>query len=145
MADTLQMTDTPDIEAGEIVKGRVVRLEEYGAFVEVPLEADNKVTGLCHVSEISSDFVENIYAHITAGDEVDVKVLDVKPDGKVDLSINRADPDYGTQDEQEPMPRRSRLDARFNKRLRKFMHKSQMIQGERRRQRRQRLGMGKRR
>jgi len=122
---------------GEILKGKVVRLEEYGAFVEVPTEDDGIVTGLVHVSEVDADYVENIYAYLAEGDEVDVKVLDVKEDGKVDLSIKRADPDW--QDEEVPNLR-SKLDKDFNKRLRRFMHKSQMIQGEARRQRRGRVG-----
>ena len=122
---------------GSIVKGKVVRLEEYGAFVEVQTEDGGAVTGLVHVSEVDADFVENIYAYLAEGDEVDVKVLDVKEDGKVDLSIKRADPDW--QDE-ETVNLRSKLDKDFNKRLRRFMHKSQMIQGEARRQRRGRVG-----
>ena len=122
---------------GQIVKGKVVRLEEYGAFVEVTTEDGETVTGLVHVSEVDSDFVENIYAYLAEGDEVDVKVLDVKEDGKVDLSIKRADPDW--HDEETPNLR-SKLDKDFNKRLRRFMHKSQMIQGEARRQKRGRVG-----
>ncbi len=118
---------------GQIVKGKVVRLEEYGAFVEVTSEEGVAITGLVHVSEVDADFVENIYAYLAEGDEVDVKVLDVKEDGKVDLSIKRADPDW--QDEETPNLR-SKLDKDFNKRLRRFMHKSQMIQGEARRQKR---------
>ncbi|MEX2324953.1 MAG: S1 RNA-binding domain-containing protein [Nitriliruptoraceae bacterium] len=123
---------------GEIVKGTVVRLEEYGAFVEVALENGEAVTGLVHVSEVDSDFVENIYAYLAEGDEVDVRILDVKEDGKVDLSIKRADPDW--EDEADVPNLRSKLDKDFNKRLRRFMHKSQMIQGEARRQKRGRVG-----
>jgi S1 RNA binding domain protein len=121
---------------GQIVKGKVVRLEEYGAFVEVQTEDGGAVTGLVHVSEVSTEFVENIYAELAEGDEVDVKVLDIKDDGKVDLSIKRADPDW---QEEESVNLRSKLDKDFNKRLRRFMHKSQMIQGEARRQKRGRI------
>ena len=119
---------------GNIVKGTVVRLEEFGAFVDVPLAegSDRIVTGLVHVSEVSSDYVENIYAYLTEGQEVEVKVLALKDDGKVDLSIKQADPDY----EEEPPPiKRGRIDKDFDRRLRRFMHSSQMIQGEARRQR----------
>lgn len=123
------------IQQGDIVNGKVVRLEEYGAFVEIPVEPDSEesdtVTGLCHISEVDRDFVENIYAYLSEGMSVDVKVLDIKDDGKVDLSIKQADPDW----KPEPPPRRSKLDKDFDKRLRRFMHVSQMIQGEARRQR----------
>ena len=118
------------------MKGTVVRLEEYGAFVEVPADEDETVTGLVHVSEVNTDFVENIYAYLAEGDEVEVRIIDIKDDGKVDLSIKRADPDW--QEEDTPNLR-SKLDKGFNKRLRRFMHKSQMIQGEARRQRRGRV------
>ena len=121
---------------GEIVKGKVVRLEEYGAFVEVPF-GEQVVTGLVHVSEVALDYVDNIYAYLAEGDEVEVKVVDIKDDGKIDLSIKRADPAWA--DEQAPNLR-SKLDKDFNKRLRRFMHKSQMIQGEARRQKRGRVG-----
>jgi predicted RNA-binding protein with RPS1 domain len=121
---------------GEIVKGKVVRLEEYGAFVEVNI-GEVVTTGLVHVSEVALDYVENIYAYLAEGDEVDVRIVDIKEDGKVDLSIKRADPEW--QDEEAPNLR-SKLDKDFNKRLRRFMHKSQMIQGEARRQKRGRVG-----
>jgi predicted RNA-binding protein with RPS1 domain len=137
---TLQNTLT-DLQ-GQIVEGEVVRLEEYGAFIEVTLEEDEespvKATGLCHVSEISAQFIENIYAHLAVGDTLEVKVLEVKDDGKVDLSIKQADPDW----REEETPRlRSQIDKDFNRKLRRFMHKSQMIQGAARRQRRSKLGM----
>ena len=120
------------IQEGDIVKGTVVRLEEYGAFVEIPLGAgDQRATGLVHVSEVARDFVENIYAYLTEGQEVEVRVIAIKDDGKIDLSIKQADPEW----EPEPPPRRSKLDKDFDKRLRRFMHVSQMIQGEARRQR----------
>lgn len=122
---------------GEIVKGTVVRIEEYGAFVEVKAPDGTVITGLVHVSEVDADFVDNIYAFLAEGDEVDVKILDIKDDGKVDLSIKRADPEW--EDEETPQLR-SKLDKDFNKRLRRFMHKSQMIQGEARRQKRGRIG-----
>lgn len=139
---TLQTQDVQELQ-GQIVTGTVVRLEEYGAFVDVPVgqsedgEVQETVTGLVHVSEIDVTFVENIYAHVAEGDEVQVKVLDVKDDGKVDLSMKRADPDW--QDEEIPNLR-SKIDKGFNKRLRRFMHRSQMVQGEARRQKRGRIG-----
>lgn len=117
------------VQPGSVVQGKVVRLQDFGAFVEIGPD----VTGLVHISEVHRDFVENIHAYLTEGQQVDVKVLQIKDDGRIDLSIKRADPDW--QDE----PRRTnRVDKDFNQRLRKFMHQSDMIQGEVRRRRRAR-------
>jgi predicted RNA-binding protein with RPS1 domain len=119
------------VQPGTIVTGKVVRLHDFGAFVEL----DDETTGLVHISEVDRDFVENIHAYLTEGQQVTVKVLAIKDDGRVDLSIKRADP--GWEDEQV---RRSstKIDKEFNQRLRKFMHQSDMIQGEVRRRRRSR-------
>ncbi|CAN5885322.1 S1 RNA-binding domain-containing protein [soil metagenome] len=118
-------------DPGQIVTGKVIRLHDFGAFVEV--EPD--VTGLVHISEIHRDFVENIHAYLTEGQDVTVRVMAIKDDGRIDLSIKRADPSW----EDEVQRRQStRPDKEFNQRLRKFMHQSDMIQGEVRRRRRAR-------
>ena len=111
------------------MQGKVVRLQDFGAFVEIAPE----VTGLVHISEVHRDFVDNIHAYLTENQQVDVKVLQIKDDGRIDLSIKRADPDW-----QEEPRRTNRVDKDFNQRLRKFMHQSDMIQGEVRRRRRAR-------
>lgn len=120
------------VQPGTIVNGKVVRLHDFGAFVELAPD----VTGLVHISEVHRDFVENIHAYLTEGQEVKVKVLQIKDDGRIDLSIKRAEGDW----EEEGAPRRSssRVDKDFNQRLRKFMHQSDMIQGEVRRRKRSR-------
>ena len=116
-------------QPGTIVDGKVVRLHDYGAFVEIAPD----VTGLVHISEVHRDFVENIHAYLTEGQEVVVKVLAIKDDGRIDLSIKRADDSW----EDEVQRRQStKVDKEFNSRLRKFMHQSDMIQGEVRRRKR---------
>ncbi|MBW3657970.1 MAG: S1 RNA-binding domain-containing protein [Actinobacteria bacterium] len=128
----------PPLTPGDRVTGEVVKLVEFGAFVDV-LTEEGTVTGLVHVSEVDRGFVENIYAHLSVGEEVTVKVVSVGDDGKIGLSIKQADPEW----EDEPdldRPRRSTIDKDFDRRLRKFMHGSQSIQGEVRRQKRGRLG-----
>ncbi len=119
------------VSIGSIVTGKVVRLHDYGAFVEVAPDT----TGLVHISEVHRDFVENIHAYLTEGQDVTVKVLAIKDDGRIDLSIKRADPSW----EDEVQRRQStKPDKEFNSRLRKFMHQSDMIQGEVRRRKRAR-------
>jgi predicted RNA-binding protein with RPS1 domain len=117
------------VEPGTIVTGKVVRLQDFGAFVEI--EPD--VTGLVHISEVDREFVDNIHAYLTEGQDVQVKVMGIKDDGRIDLSIKRAEPDW----EDEQFRRQtSKPDKEFNQRLRKFMHQSDMIQGEVRKRRR---------
>ena len=118
-------------QPGSIVTGKVVRLHDFGAFVQL----DDETTGLVHISDVDRDYVENIHAYLTEGQQVSVKVLAIKDDGRVDLSIKRADPAW----EDEQVRRSStKIDKEFNQRLRKFMHQSDMIQGEVRRRRRSR-------
>jgi len=88
-----------------------------------------------HISEVHRDFVENIHAYLTEGQDVEVKVVGIKDDGRIDLSIKRADPSW---EEETHRRQTTKLDKEFNQRLRKFMHQSDMIQGEVRRRRRAR-------
>ena len=119
------------ITPGAVGAGRVVRLHDYGAFVEIAPD----ITGLVHISEVHRDFVENIHAYLSEGQDVRVKVLAIKDDGRIDLSIKRADPSW---EEEQQRRQTSKPDKEFNQRLRKFMHQSDMIQGEVRRRRRAR-------
>ena len=119
------------VEPGTILTGKVVRLQDFGAFVEI---APN-ITGLVHISEVDREFVDNIHAYLTEGQDVQVKVLQIKEDGRIDLSIKRADP---TWEDEVQRRQTTRVDKDFNQRLRKFMHQSDMIQGEVRKRRRTR-------
>jgi len=74
------------LEAGAILNGKVSGITRFGVFVDL---GDGK-TGMVHISEVASTFVENINDFITVGQEVKVKVLNIGEDGKVSLSIKRA-------------------------------------------------------
>ena len=74
------------LEAGVIVEGKVTGITKFGVFVDI---GEGK-TGMVHISEVSSTFVENISDHLTMGQEVKVKVISVGEDGKISLSIKRA-------------------------------------------------------
>lgn len=74
------MTQTP--EPGQIYTGKVVRVTDFGAFVEfIP-----GVDGMVHISQISSEHLKRVEDAIQLGDEVMVMVTDVTADGKVRLS-----------------------------------------------------------
>ncbi|MDD2894116.1 MAG: S1 RNA-binding domain-containing protein, partial [Halothiobacillaceae bacterium] len=73
---------TAEIEVGKVYNGKVVKIVEFGAFVNVLPGKD----GLLHISQISSDRVENVGDFLAEGQMIDVKVLEVKQ-GKISLSI----------------------------------------------------------
>lgn len=70
-----------EVKVGEEYTGKVTRIEDYGAFVEIL----PKTEGLLHVSEYSFDFVSNIRDFLDIGDSVKVKVKGVE-NGKVSLT-----------------------------------------------------------
>ena len=74
------------IEVGSKVKGKVTGITNFGAFVEL----ENKSTGLVHISEVADSYVKDINEHLSVGDEIQVKVINVEKDGKIGLSIKKA-------------------------------------------------------
>ncbi|KAF0107345.1 MAG: hypothetical protein FD146_1823 [Anaerolineaceae bacterium] len=78
-----------ELETGMLVKGKVERLETYGAFVDIGAERP----GLVHVSEMSHDYVKNPAEVLKVGEEVEAKILDVDRRKKqIRLSIKAATP-----------------------------------------------------
>lgn len=78
-----------EIQPEMLVRGKVVRLESYGAFIEIGAERP----GMVHVSEISHDYVKNPSEVLKEGDEVEAKVLDVdRRKRQIRLSIKAATP-----------------------------------------------------
>ena len=85
-------------KAGEIVKGKVVRLVNFGAFIEL----EKGLEGLCHISEISTKPVQRPEDVLKAGDEVSVKILRVLPEEqKIGLSIREIEIDKEKQMQKE--------------------------------------------
>lgn len=71
-------------KANDVTKGKVVRLTDFGAFIQL----DSGIEGLVHVSEISSDHVKHPKDVLEAGQEVDVRILGIKPsEHRMSLSI----------------------------------------------------------
>ncbi len=139
VGDELEPLPIPDeLRVNAIVDGVIAKLVDFGAFVDIPT-ARGTATGLVHVSEVAPGFVENIYAEVGEGDRVRVKVLSIADDGKISLSIKQAREDWDEVQELD-RPVRSKIDKDFDRKLRKFMHGSQSIQGEARRQKRRKLG-----
>ncbi|MDH5466376.1 MAG: polyribonucleotide nucleotidyltransferase [Candidatus Aminicenantes bacterium] len=73
---------TVEAEVGKVYTGKVVRLEEYGGFVEIL----PNIVGLLHISEIAHHRVRNIRDVLKMGQTVRVKVLAIDEDNKIKLS-----------------------------------------------------------
>ncbi|KAL5741947.1 hypothetical protein ACOSP7_028679 [Xanthoceras sorbifolium] len=69
-----EINDLSSLHAGDIVSGRIKRLESYGLFITI---GHTNMVGLCHVSELSDDRVDNIETKYRAGEKVTVKILKV--------------------------------------------------------------------
>jgi small subunit ribosomal protein S1 len=88
-----QMTEDPWIHAipekyipGQIIKGKIAKLTNFGAFVE--LEPD--LEGLLHISELADHKIDKPQDVVKPGDEVEVKILKVDPEArKIGLSLRR--------------------------------------------------------
>ncbi|MBP2098693.1 S1 domain-containing RNA-binding protein [Enterococcus rivorum] len=74
------------IEIGAKLPGKVSGITNFGAFIDL---GEGK-TGLVHISEVSNGFIKDIHDVLTVGDEVTVKVTSVGDDGKIGLSIRKA-------------------------------------------------------
>ncbi|MBC7316885.1 MAG: S1 RNA-binding domain-containing protein, partial [Chloroflexi bacterium] len=66
-------TPLEDLEVGAIVAGRVVRLVDFGAFVDIGAQAD----GLLHVSQLPYGYVSHPAEVLKPGDEVQVRIVEV--------------------------------------------------------------------
>lgn len=78
-----------DPEIGEIYQGTVVKITDFGAFVNIKQGTD----GLVHISELANYRVKKVTDVVKEGEVIPVKVLDVTRDGKIKLSYKAAQSD----------------------------------------------------
>lgn len=76
-----------DIEAGQVMTGKVVRIMNFGAFVELSPNKD----GMVHISKLSDKRVAKVEDVVNIGDEVTVKVMEVDKMGRINLSMKPGD------------------------------------------------------
>ena len=114
-----------DYEVGEVLTGKVTGITKFGAFVTV---APGK-SGLVHISEIASTYVNDVHDHLTEGQDVTVKIIGVDQTGRMNLSIRAA----SAPAPQEPARRRPQSQSRppdvaaepsFEDKLKRFMQDS---------------------
>ena len=128
------------LEVGSIVEGKVTGITKFGCFVALP---EGK-SGLVHISEVANTYVSEVSEHVQVGQQVKVKILTMGEDGKINLSIKKAEPaperkPYAPRPQQarpqqsyqprEAQPQRVAADPPsanqdFEDRLKKFMQES---------------------
>ncbi|WP_424398997.1 polyribonucleotide nucleotidyltransferase [Motiliproteus coralliicola] len=84
---------TAEAEVGKIYEGKVERIVDFGAFVNILPGKD----GLVHISQISTERVEKVTDYLKEGEMVKVKVLDVDPRGRIKLSMKDLREDEGLE------------------------------------------------
>jgi S1 RNA binding domain protein len=104
-----------EVEVGAVVEGTVQRITPYGAFLTLP---GGKI-GLVHISEIDRNYVKDVREHLRETDVVQAKVISIKDDGKIDLSIK------ALQDPQPRIDRRRGRDPEFEQKLKRFLRQSE--------------------
>lgn len=72
-----------DLEVGKIYSGKVVKIMNFGAFVEIAPGKD----GMIHISKLSNKRVEKVEDVVKVGDEVEVEVLKIDDKGRVDFKL----------------------------------------------------------
>ena len=77
---------TADVEVGTIYEGRVQKIMDFGAFVNILPGKD----GLVHISQISENRVQNVADELSEGQMVKVKVLEIDKQGRIRLSMKAA-------------------------------------------------------
>ena len=76
-----------DIEPGQVLTGTVVRIMNFGAFVELSPNKD----GMVHISKLSDKRVAKVEDVVNIGDQVTVKVMEIDKMGRINLSMKPAD------------------------------------------------------
>jgi polyribonucleotide nucleotidyltransferase len=93
---------TATAEVGAIYNGKVVRVVDFGAFINFLGSQD----GLCHISELANERVNKVTDVVNEGDTVKVKVLAVDDRGKIKLSMRAVDQETGEELAVQPRPPR---------------------------------------
>lgn len=89
-----------EVEVGHDYDGKIVRITDFGAFVNILPGRD----GLVHISQITQERVENVADYLQVGDTVRVRVLDIDNTGRIRLSIKAITDEQAAQKAQEEAP-----------------------------------------
>ncbi len=75
-----------DLAIGSIYEGKVTGITKFGAFVSLP---EGK-SGMVHISEIANSYVNTISDFLQEGQQVNVKIINIDNEGRINLSIKKA-------------------------------------------------------
>lgn len=89
---------------GDVVEGKVTGITNFGVFLEI---GEGK-TGMVHISEVAQTYVNQISDFVKVGDKVKAKVLNVSDEGKISLSIKKAQEPIKTEKAEKTAPRERR-------------------------------------
>ena len=89
------------IEVGSVVEGKVTRITNFGAFVDLE---DGK-SGLVHISEVADEYVSSVEDFLSEGDTVQAKVVNIDANGKIALSIKKLKQQQKAEAERNFAPR----------------------------------------
>ena len=88
---------TAEAEVGKIYEGKIAKIMDFGAFVTILPGKD----GLVHISQISNERVEKVTDHLSEGDVIRVKLLEIDRQGRMRLSMKEAAKDDAAGEEEE--------------------------------------------
>lgn len=123
-----------ELAVGSVVEGKVSGITKFGAFVSL----EGNKNGLVHISEIANKYVSDVNEYLHVGQAVKVRILNIGSDGKINLSIKRAEEAPPRAEEHRPSkssapakavsapacPAPPEKDDSFESRLKRFMQES---------------------
>ncbi len=94
-----------ELKEGMVVKGTIEGIKKFGAFVKL----ENGQTGLLHISQIRDGYVKRVDEWLRVGEEYEFKILEIKEDGKIDLTLKDEELDNTLEKKEvKHSPRRGR-------------------------------------
>lgn len=105
-----------DLEKKQLVRGKVVKITRFGAFVKL----EDGTEGMVHISQISDDFVRSVEDYLRVGDEIEARPLRRNDKGMLELSLKEAN--------LKPKEK-GKVNPEFEKMLKEYMKRSEESHG----------------
>jgi len=104
---------------GEVLEAEVFKITDFGAFVKL----SGARRGLIHISQIADDYVKNVSDHLKVGDKVSARVVQVTPDGKIDLTLKAV-----REDQQSGYPKAKEFKTNvFEEKINSFLQQNKVV------------------